>query len=246
MPPLPEPRLCEIPTATGPVMLPYELHRRRGMRYLRVSVNEADQVTLKVPYRVSESIAIEYLRQQGEWLLGVLERLPRRWSLSEYVGRKPWLAIMGERFELQIEEHRGRTSVQLDRAKEAITLWLDRRESREASLKEALTSAAKLVLPPRTRELARLHGLTVGRISVRDQRTRWGSCSESGNISLNWRLVLLDPRLHDHVILHELAHLKHLNHSKAYWNFLGQLDADASRHDLELTRVSSVMMRLGR
>ncbi|MDP0499300.1 MAG: SprT family zinc-dependent metalloprotease [Verrucomicrobiota bacterium JB022] len=216
------------------------------MRYLRVTVNEANEVTLKVPYRVSEAIATEYLKQQGDWLLRVLERLPRRWSLQEYLRNKRWISAMGEHFQLNISEYAGRTRVQLDRVDKSATLWLDRRLPIEDGLREGLWAAAKLVLPSRVRELARVQGLPVARISVRDQRTRWGSCSESGNISLNWRLVLLEPSLHDHVIWHELAHLRHMNHSKAYWSFLEKLDPQAQQHDVELTRVSSVMMRLGR
>ena len=72
-------------------------------------------------------------------------------------------------------------------------------------------------LPARLRELARQHGFTVGPVTVRAQRSRWGSCSPTGRISLNWRLVQLPAEVADYVLLHELAHLTHLNHSARFW-----------------------------
>lgn len=244
--PITEARLCEIPTEKGLILLPYELHRRRGLRYLRVTVNEADLVTLKVPYRISEAIAIDYLRQQGEWLLRMIESLPKRACLIDHLSRHPWVSVAGQRMRLEIQEQMRPTEVRIDRAQALVTFQTDQRRGREWALIDALRALASHVLATRTRELARRYGLHPGRITVRDQRSRWGSCAESGNISLNWRLILLEPHLQDHVILHELAHLRHLNHSQAYWAFLRSLDPETTRHDRELTRVSSVVMRLGR
>jgi predicted metal-dependent hydrolase len=81
----------------------------------------------------------------------------------------------------------------------------------------ALREAASTALPARLRELAREHGLTVTRVVVRNQRTLWGSCSRRGAISLNWRLMLMPPEVRDYILLHELAHLKHANHSRRFW-----------------------------
>ncbi len=72
-------------------------------------------------------------------------------------------------------------------------------------------------LPPRVRELAAQHGSSVIHVSVRAQRSRWGSCSRSGTISLNWRLVQAPPSVRDYVIVHELMHVRHMNHSDRFW-----------------------------
>ena len=72
-------------------------------------------------------------------------------------------------------------------------------------------------LPPRVLELASLHQLTVRRVTVRDQKSRWGSCSRRGTISLNWRLVQTPIQVRDYIILHELMHLREMNHSARYW-----------------------------
>jgi predicted metal-dependent hydrolase len=80
-----------------------------------------------------------------------------------------------------------------------------------------LWSLAKRELPVRVKELAAAHGFTVGRVSVRNQRSRWGSCSRRGTISLNWRLIQAPNFVRDYIIFHELAHLRHMNHSARFW-----------------------------
>jgi hypothetical protein len=78
-------------------------------------------------------------------------------------------------------------------------------------------------LPARLSELARAHGFSASAVSVRNQRTRWGSCSPSGRISLNWRLIQAPPAVCDYVLLHELTHLRHPNHSARFWRELARL-----------------------
>jgi predicted metal-dependent hydrolase len=78
-------------------------------------------------------------------------------------------------------------------------------------------------LPARVLELATLHSLPVQRVSVRNQRSRWGSCSRRGTVSLNWRLVQAPAFVRDYIILHELAHLREMNHSRRFWNEVARL-----------------------
>lgn len=80
-----------------------------------------------------------------------------------------------------------------------------------------LRARAGVELPARLRELAARHRLDVSRVSIRDQRSRWGSCGRDGHICLNWRLTLMPPWVRDYVMIHELMHLKRLDHSPAYW-----------------------------
>jgi len=66
------------------------------------------------------------------------------------------------------------------------------------------------------REAARI-GVDYGRLTIRDQKTKWGSCTKSGNLSFNWRLILFPPSILKYVVVHELCHLRHFNHSSRYW-----------------------------
>ena len=111
--------------------------------------------------------------------------------------------------------------------------WIDCQRHRRAIALEAarlapeaearLRTLAAHALPARLLELARIHGLAVSAVTIRNQRTRWGSCSPSGRISLNWRLVQVPPEVRDYVLLHELTHLRHLDHSPRFWRELARI-----------------------
>jgi predicted metal-dependent hydrolase len=90
------------------------------------------------------------------------------------------------------------------------------RELRERATRERATRE----LPRRLLELAAQHGVAVTRVSVRNQRWRWGSCSPNGHICLNWRLVNMPDSVRDYVMIHELMHLKRMDHSPKFWKLV--------------------------
>ena len=90
----------------------------------------------------------------------------------------------------------------------------------------ALRERATRELPQRLLELAAQHRLTVTRVSVRNQRWRWGSCNRNGHICLNWRLMQMPDPVRDYVLLHELMHLKRMDHSPKFWKLVGDVCPD--------------------
>ena len=83
--------------------------------------------------------------------------------------------------------------------------------------RKAGIQAAKAVIPGRVEYYASRMGVTYGKITIKEQKTRWGSCSSKGNLNFNWKLVRLPQELLDYVVVHELAHRKEMNHSPAFW-----------------------------
>jgi predicted metal-dependent hydrolase len=89
-----------------------------------------------------------------------------------------------------------------------------------------LRGRAKRELPARLLELAAGQGLAVTRVSVRNQRWRWGSCSREGHICLNWRLIQMPDSVRDYVMIHELMHLKRMDHSPKFWKLVAEACPD--------------------
>ena len=92
---------------------------------------------------------------------------------------------------------------------------VDRLSAKERS---AYQEKALKVFPERTRYFAERIGVTYNRITLRQQKTRWGSCSANGNLNFNWLLILAPPEVLDYVVVHELCHRKEMNHSPRFWN----------------------------
>ncbi len=105
------------------------------------------------------------------------------------------------------------------------------------AIKELRRPAAR-ELPAQLLRLAGHFGLHVSRVSVRNQRSRWGSCSPSGHICLNWRLVLMPDAVREYVLIHELMHLRRLDHSRHFWRLVAHAcpDYDAARQWLRANR----------
>ena len=107
--------------------------------------------------------------------------------------------------------------------------WISRQRARlnatrmNEEERQALRARAVRELPTALRRRAAALGLDVAHVSVRDQRSRWGSCSRAGHISLNWRLVLMPESVRDYVIVHELMHLRRADHSPAYWALVAKV-----------------------
>ncbi|NTW53797.1 MAG: M48 family metallopeptidase [Chlorobaculum sp.] len=103
-----------------------------------------------------------------------------------------------------------------------------------ASLEQWLKRRAKLRFESQLNRLASINGFKVSGISVRKQRSRWGSCSTRGNINLNLKLIFLPPLLVRYIMIHELCHTVHMNHSARYWETVALYDPDYAAHDREM------------
>jgi len=238
---------CELPTREGSTVLPFRLRRSSRNRCLRVSVRDTGEVLLSVPWHVSDTGALEFMRSQATWLIETLGKVKPHPDIYDHLRREPWLSLDGRRARVMLDESKIRTQWVADPERgESIIRYFIGSPDRSYELISALNEMARRYVPMRAKELAGRVGVKVGRVKIRDQRTRWGSCTSDGNLSFNWRVILLPPHLHDHIILHELAHLTHLNHSSAFHELLNEYDPDAPRNDHNISKLSSLFMALGR
>lgn len=117
------------------------------------------------------------------------------------------------------------------------------RKTIKALIEKLLKNRARQHLAPIVSDHAEAHGIVYKRLVVRGQKTLWGSYSNSGTLSLNYKLLFLRPELVQYVVLHELAHVRHLNHSPAFWNYLESLQPGAKELDAELDIAAKTVPR---
>jgi predicted metal-dependent hydrolase len=180
----------------------------RARRYL-LRLNRDGTVRLAIPRRGSYAEALRFLARSEAWLL----RARARWRPP--MAALPWqhgtrFLFRGRETALEI------TGAQLAFADQRLALpapLADYRPLVEAHLRRL----AEKELPPRVAELAGAHDIRVNRVTIRAQRSRWGSCSARGTISLNWRLIQAPAGVVDYLILHELMHRREMNHSTRFW-----------------------------
>jgi len=199
--------------------------RPRARRYL-LGLQPDGTARLVIPRRGSEAEGFRFLERSEAWLL---KRVAQWRSRSQ--ARQPWVAgtrflFRGEEVALRVEKEESR--LRLCFPGQIISVPHALPDYREVILKY-LRRMAEGELPVRTRELALLHGISVHRVSVRAQKTRWGSCSARGTISLNWRLIQAPSHVVDYLIIHELMHRREMNHSPRYWNLVAKAFPDYRR-----------------
>ncbi|AWT59583.1 MAG: hypothetical protein DF168_00775 [Candidatus Moanabacter tarae] len=227
-------------------MVPYRMVHSKRSRHLHLSLDEAKHAVLTLPRRVTKREAIEFLKRNGDWFSKKAAKTQRKPDLLGYLRDKPFLSAYGEWFSLDFLFSSGKPAVHCDKESNRVRMNLDSSINLNPQIVSMLKQFAKDVVPEYVKVLARIRRIKVKKITIRNQRRRWGSCSDERTISLNWRLILLPPKLHDYIIFHELAHITHLDHSFKYWDLLQSYDPKTVRHDMQITRLAGSILALGR
>lgn len=205
-------------TKTAP-NVPVILYRRNPLaRRYRLFVDHEGRPRVTIPRRGNRREAEAFAAKHAPWLAEQLRRHEARRASAQ-----PWQIGTPVFFRGQltpIERHDDGPVGSIRLGPEVISA------ARNSGIEHAglrrmieshLRRLASIELPGRTLELAALHGSPVRGITIRNQRTRWGSCSRRGTLSLNWRLVQVPFEVRDYIILHELMHLQEMNHSHRFW-----------------------------
>ena len=193
-------------------------HRRARRYILRLLPDGSARVT--IPRGGSVVEARRFAGKHAAWLERQLLRQAAQPAVSRQWVPGTNILFRGEPVRLEIG---GDGDTKLVRfAEEVVRVRAVETDLRPA-VERHLRRLAARELPARVLELSARHQLTVRRITIRSQRSRWGSCSRRGTISLNWRLVQAPVFVRDYLVLHELAHLREMNHSPRFWREVARL-----------------------
>ncbi len=163
-----------------------------------------------------KTLAVQ-IRADGTVIARAPLRMPKDRILCFLSEKASWIRMQQVRMQ-EREKMRQQARIHLDAAQE-----------------KELRERAKSVLAQRTAYFARQIGVTYGRITVRDQKTRWGSCSQTGNLNFNFRLILAPLEVLDYVVVHELCHRRQMNHSAQFWQEVAQVLPDYRKRKAWLT-----------
>ena len=183
-------------------------------RHYRLTLRRDGVAVATVPARGSEREARAFVEQHRDWLERARARHARKPRVAETWTLGTSVLWRGEMTEIRVAREGERPTV-------CLAADIFRVASFDGDLRPTLEAhfarRAKIELPARTWELAAETGADVKHVTVRNQRSRWGSCSAGGTISLNWRLVQTPDTVRDYILYHELMHLREMNHSDRFW-----------------------------
>src|SRR6202012_4514223 len=197
------------------------LNPRARRIVMRVHPNTGE-VTVTAPTRGGTGPAMAFARGEIQWIARQLKHMPAPVALMPGAV----VPFLGVNHPIRHSQVRGPAPVWRE---DGAILVSGRTEHAPRRLADFFKSEARTLLAARAVELAARLGMRPGRVTGRDTKSRWGSCSQNGSLSFSWRLILAPEFVRDYVVAHEVAHLKEMNHSARFWAHVKTLTPDVVR-----------------
>jgi predicted metal-dependent hydrolase len=214
--------------------LPYRVRRSDRARRVRVSVDARGEVEVVLPRRSPERAAAAAIVELRPWIdrrlaeaSAVREQIAARGDALPYLGR-----------ELDLRREPGRSRVH----RRADELLVPADERADAAIERWYRRAAEREIAPRLDAAVAALGTSYTKLTIRNQRTRWGSCSSTGAMSFNWRLLLAPEGVLEYVVWHEACHLRVMDHSTGFWSLVERYCPDYTVHRRWLRRHGTTLV----
>jgi predicted metal-dependent hydrolase len=212
--------------------IPYRIRRSQRARRARILV-DGDGVEVVVPRRFPLRDVEPFVEEKRAWIERTLLRLsqtaielpPARLTDG---GEVPYL---GERLELAVRVERKRRREHVARRGDELRVALPPGTTVRDALERWYRRRARVEVAPRLNAACKRWGSSYTKLQIRGQRTRWASCSSTGSMSFNWRLLLAPPQVLDYVVEHEVVHLEVLDHSQRFWILLAEREPNWREHE---------------
>jgi hypothetical protein len=218
--------------------VPLRIRTSRRARNLLLSVDASDDaIDLVLPPGTPIYEGLRFVESRARWLAGRIRSLPERVPLVD--GEK--IPVLGHQ---RLIRHRPdlRGGVWMEGGEIYVS---GNTEHQERRVTDWLRRTAKTEISTRAHDKADQIGRRIDRVTIRDTRSLWGSCTEGGRLSFSWRLVLAPVIVLDYVVAHEVAHLAELNHSRRFWDIVAELTEDTKRAKAWLHAYGQTLHRYG-
>ena len=226
-----------VPTLGLVATVPYRIRRSDRALHARILV-DADGVEVVVPRRFPLRNVESFVQEKRPWIERTLKRL--RDSEEAFppaqVRNGGEIPYLGERLSLSVRVEPGRTRAHVARRAAELRVTLGPDTPLRDALEAWFRRRARIEVAPRLDAAVERAGRGYERLQIRGQRSRWASCSTSGTMSFNWRLLLAPAEILDYVVEHEVAHLDVQDHSERFWRLLGTRCSDWREHERWLRR----------
>ena len=210
---------------------PFAVRISPRARRLTARVHVGGRVEIVVPVGVNAHTVRDFVQRFTPWIDRKVAAMQCFAAPSEPVPATVEFAVTQEKFAV---DWRRAAQRRLEQTADRIVVQAPDERGARALLQRWLKRAAYERLAPRLLQLAAELNYSVARVSIRCQRTRWGSCSTRGTVSLNCSLLFLSLDVVRYLFVHELAHTKHMNHSASFWRLVEKIEPDYRRLDRDL------------
>lgn len=216
----------------------YTIKKNKRSKHIKIKIERGNTVVVSAPYLVPNFLIDQFVKKQQQWVITHLNTN----SHSPKFNTQTEVHIFGIPYAKKIEfSLKKKVGVYVSGKNlvfnptqppelESATGKKHWQEKFDTKVEQFLVNTAKHYIINRTQTLAQKMNATYNRLTLKKQKTRWGSCSSQNNLNFNWQLVHFEPKIIDYVIIHELAHLTHMNHSKKFWNLVAQYDPEYKLH----------------
>lgn len=203
----------------------YTIRRSARAKHIRISISAHDGVIVTFPSRMRRYVnPDDFLREKQDWVLKHLSTMTLTSRTAELTSGSR-VSIYGREYTVNILNCSvRRPEIELTGGELRVQLPLNYTGEVKNAVKDWIREQAAPVIQREAEALSTKIGVRYKRLTIRDQRTKWGSCSRTGNLSFNWRLILFPPKVLRYVVIHELCHLKQFNHSPRFWQLVEQYD----------------------
>lgn len=204
---------------------------RQSRNTLQLQLYAPNTLLVKSPHAFPLCDILAFIRSKADWIRRKNEVLKEP-QVCSFLKDGATLFFMGKLCRLTVEKSLRKPSVKLDAGRLHVNVYAACSDDQRllALLRSWYIAQAKRLLREKTMYWSQEIGVVVERISIKDQKTRWGSCSSLGNINYNWRIIMAPDQTIDYLVIHEVAHRVHLNHSKLFWQLVSQYCPSYLKH----------------